>query len=66
MFTQLRILTAQIRANYNAIEQDNEQLRKAYDKLQKEYASLQEKYNKLQNDECERNSEKTSQEIPSA
>ena len=47
MFNQLRILLAQIRTNYNAIEQDNEKLRKAYTQLSNDYQTLQNKYNEL-------------------
>ena len=47
MFNQLRILLAQIRTNYNAIEQDNEKLRKAYTQLSNDYQMLHNKYNEL-------------------
>ena len=47
MFNQLRILLAQIRTNYNAIEQDNEKLRKAYTQLSNDHQMLHNKYNEL-------------------
>ena len=47
MFNQLRILLAQIRTNYNAIEQDNEKLRKAYTQLSNDHQILQNKYDEL-------------------
>lgn len=49
MFNQLRILLAQIRTNYNVIEQDNEKLRKAYTQLSDDYQTLRNKYNELKN-----------------
>jgi hypothetical protein len=52
LFEQQRILAAQIRSNYLAILHENEDLRKLVTKLQNENAELK------------RNSEKTTQEIP--
>ena len=52
MFNQLRFTIAQIRENYYAIEHENELLRKELKKLQEENAELK------------RNSEKTTQEVP--
>lgn len=52
LFEQWRILAAQIRSNYLAILHENEDLRKLVIKLQNENAELK------------RNSEKTTQEIP--
>ena len=65
MFNQLRILLAQIRTNYNAIEQDNEKLRKAYTQLSNDHQILQSKYDQMKNDydECKRNLEKATQEV---
>ena len=52
MFNQVRILLANIRSDYNNILHENEDLRKLITKLQNENAELK------------RNSEKTTQEIP--
>ena len=52
MFNQVRILLANIRADYNNILHENEDLRKLVTKLQNE------------NDELKRNSEKPAQEVP--
>lgn len=43
MFNQIRMMLAQIRANYNAIEQENEKLRKLYEQILSENKSLNEK-----------------------
>lgn len=52
LFEQQRIVMAQIRSNYFAILHENEDLRKLVTKLQNENAELK------------RNSEKTTQEVP--
>ena len=53
MFNQVKILLANIRADYNNILHENEDLRKLLTKLQNENAELK------------RNAEKTTQEISS-
>lgn len=60
MFRQLdhvRLLLAEVRQYGTQLEHENEELRKRYTQLKNEY-------DKLKNDECKRNLEKTSQEVP--
>lgn len=54
---QVSFLIAALRQTAQEIIHENEELRKRYTQLKNEY-------DKLKNDECKRNFEKTSQEVP--
>lgn len=54
---QVSFLIAALRQTAQEITHENEELRKRYQILQNEY-------DLLKNDECKRNFEKTSQEVP--
>lgn len=67
MFEELRILIAQIRGNYYAAMQENEELRKHYlaikeerDKIKNEYDKMKNEYDKLQ-ESINKSSQKTSE-----